>query len=152
MTFDLANPQLYNVAMAKDAIHDAVRNALIKDGWAILAEQVHLSYGELEGFVDIAAQREPIVAVRDNQKILVEIKSFSGRSFMREFQQAIGQYTLYRDMIELSELSYQLILAISESVYNTYFTRPATMVVTQRHQMHLLIVDIESEEIAKWIM
>lgn len=59
--------------MAKDAIHDAVKNALIKDGWKITGEQVHISYGELEGYVDIAAEPTPIVAIRDDEEILVEV-------------------------------------------------------------------------------
>ena len=149
--FDHINITLYNAIMAKDAIHDAVKNALIKDGWTILREQVHLSFGELEGYVDIAAQRLPIMAVRDNHQLLVEVKSFSGRSFMRQLQQAIGQYTLYRDMIELSGLTHHLVLAISDFVYDTYFARPATTLIMHRHRISLLVVQIESEEIFKWI-
>lgn len=137
--------------MAKDAIHDAVKNALIKDGWTIIREHFQLSYGELEGYVDIAAERQPIVATRDNNRIVVEVKTFSGRSFMREFQQAIGQYELYRDLIELTQQDFQLILAVSDYVYNTYFTRPTTTLVIQRHQMHLLVINVKNEEVFKWV-
>jgi hypothetical protein len=33
--------------MAKDIIHDAVKSALIKDGWTITADPYYLKYEEL---------------------------------------------------------------------------------------------------------
>lgn len=74
--------------MAKDAIHDSIKNALIKDGWAITAEFFQIEYEELEIFADIVAEREPIIAEKNGRKLIIEVKTFAGRSFVRELQQA----------------------------------------------------------------
>ena len=136
--------------MAKDIIHNAVKNALIKDGWMITADPFRLKYEEFELLVDLSAERT-IVAIKENLQILVEIKSFAGRSFVRELQQALGQYEIYLDIIELTGLDYELYLAISHLTYKNFFTQKATQMVMQRHNLNLLIINIEEEEIVQWI-
>ena len=64
---------------ARDLYHDAVKSALIKEGWLILADPYRIRYKDLDLYADLAAER-PIAAERDDQKIVVEIKSFVGRS------------------------------------------------------------------------
>ncbi len=39
--------------MANDLLHEAVKNALEKDGWTIVDEQVALRFGEIGGYVDL---------------------------------------------------------------------------------------------------
>ena len=137
--------------MAKDKIHDAVRNALIKDGWFISKEYFKLEYEEIEVYADLLAERPPIVAERAEYRIVIEIKTFAGRSFIRELQQALGQYEIYLDLIELANLNYELYLAVNESVYEQFFLRAATKQIVERHQVKLVIVDIQQEEVVKWI-
>lgn len=63
--------------------------------------------------IKISSMHNSIRAVaieRDGRKILVEIKSFSGRSSICELQQAIGQYRMYVDVVELTELGYEVYL------------------------------------------
>ncbi len=43
---------------AKDAIHDAVKNALIKDGWTITADPYVIDYAGLTLYADLAAERQ----------------------------------------------------------------------------------------------
>ncbi|MCP4111889.1 MAG: XisH protein [Desulfobacteraceae bacterium] len=137
--------------MAKDIIHNAVKNALIKDGWIITDDPFRIIYEEFELFADLAAERTPIVAKKDGQKIVVEIKTFGGRSFVKDLQQALGQYTIYRDLMELTGAENELYLAISEFVYNEFFMQRATQAIVQRHQLLLIVVNIEREEIVRWI-
>ena len=61
--------------MAKDLFHDAVRNALIKDGWQITEDPLFLKIGGVELYIDLGAEKL-IAAERNNEKIAVEIKSF----------------------------------------------------------------------------
>ncbi len=74
-----------NLMPAKDLYHDAVKNALIKDGWLIIADPYIIKYEDAELYADLAAEK-PIPAERRGQKIVVEIKSFVGKSQMYDFQ------------------------------------------------------------------
>ena len=136
--------------MAKDIIHEAIKNALIKDGWTITADPFRLKYEEFDLLADLSAERT-IIATKENRQIIVEIKSFAGRSFVKELQQALGQYEIYLDIIELTGLDYELYLAISHLTYRDFFTRKATQMVLQRHHLRVLVVNIEEEEIVQWI-
>lgn len=135
--------------MANDRIHEAVKNALEKDGWTIIDEQVSLRFGEIGGYVDLEVERPALLAVKNGEKIFVEIKTFAGRSFVRDLQQAIGQYELYRDIIRYKELDHQLFLAIPQSVHDYYFVRPTTQRIVQDHRILLIVIDVEREEIVK---
>ena len=136
--------------MAKDTIRDAVKQALINDGWTITSEQYRLTYQELTLFADLSAERT-LVAERDSEKILVEVKSFSGRSFIREFELALGQYQIYRNVIALTGLDFNLYLGISATTYNQLFTRPGTQTLVELNQVKLLVVDTDEEKVVTWI-
>lgn len=135
--------------MARDKIHQAVKNALINDGWTILADPFKIEYKEFELSADLAAEHA-FSAERGEQKIVVEIKTFGGRSFVKDLQQALGQYEIYHDILVENILEYDLYLGVSDSVYNTFFQQQATQLIVQRHQMKLLVVDLEREEIVTW--
>jgi len=110
---------------AKDVYHNAVRFALVKDGWTILTEDYTLEYGGDRLYVDIAAEKS-IAAEKQGQKILVEVKSFLGRSFIHDLEQAVGQYVVYRDILLETELDFELYLAITQGTYKSYFQRQLT--------------------------
>jgi len=55
---------------AKDMYYDAVRNALIKDGWTITDDPLILSIGKKDLFVDLGAEKL-IAAQKDHQRIAV---------------------------------------------------------------------------------
>jgi len=97
------------------------------------------------------AEREPIVAEKQGKKIIVEVKTFAGRSFIRELQKALGQYDLYVDIIALAQLDYDLYLAVSSVIYETFFLRKGTHEIVQRRHLKLLIVNVEREEVVQWI-
>ena len=64
---------------ARDIYHEAVKNALVKDGWTITDDPLTL---ELDGerlFVDLGAERV-IGAEKGLRKIAVEIITFGGPS------------------------------------------------------------------------
>ncbi|HRW11178.1 MAG TPA: element excision factor XisH family protein [Caldilineaceae bacterium] len=137
--------------MAKDKIHDAVKNALTNDNWLIIQEHLYIEYEELSILADIIAERAPFIAVKDDKKILVEIKTFGGASFMRQLQQTLGQYSIYRDMVEFTDLAYDLFLAISDDIYEQFFLGKAIQRIIQRHQIQIIVVNLEREEIVEWI-
>jgi len=136
--------------MARDIIHNAVKNALINDGWVITADPYTIKYEEAELFADLSAER-PIVAERGQQKIIVEIKSFITPSPMQDLANALGQYEIYAALLALTTPNYELYLAISERIYQSFFQQKATQAILARVQPALLVVDITEEKIVTWI-
>ena len=65
-----------------DLYHDAVKQALIKDGWTITDDPFIIEFKGLRLYVDLGAERT-IAAERGEQKIVVEVKSFSGLPFRK---------------------------------------------------------------------
>ena len=135
---------------AKDIYHEAVKNALIKDGWTILADPYKIKYKDAELFADWAAEK-PLAAERNGRKIVVEIKSFLSPSPMRYFEIALGQYILYRNLISLTEPEYQIYLAIKDSIYENFFQRESIQDILKINQLLLLVVEMEKEKILQWI-
>lgn len=134
---------------AKDLYHNTIRNALIRDGWTITADPYVIKYEDAELYADLAAEK-PIAAERSGQKIVVEIKSFSGKSTMYDFHAALGQYIVYRNFIQLTEPEYALFLAIDDIIYEDFFKRKSVQSVVSANQLLLMIVNIEREEILRW--
>jgi XisH protein len=135
---------------AKDRYHDAIKNALIKDGWTITADPYLIKYEDAELYADLAAEK-PIAAERQGKKIVVEIKSFIGRSLMYDFHNALGQYIVYRNLIQLTEPEYKLYLGIDDLVYGEFFQRKSIQAVTTQNNLLLIVVDTESQEVRQWI-
>ena len=94
----------------RDIIHQAVKNALVKDGWTITDDPYLLEYGEEVLFVDLAAERL-LAAERGSERIAVEVKSFVGRSPLNDLQGALGQYALYLSVLEIIDPQRKLYLA-----------------------------------------
>jgi hypothetical protein len=92
--------------MAKDIYHEAVKNALIKDGWTITADPYPLEYEDVELYPDLAVEKL-ISETQKQRKIIIEIKSFISLSLVKDFELALGQYIFYRDLIQLAQDEYQ---------------------------------------------
>jgi hypothetical protein len=78
---------------AKDTYHDAVRNALVKDGWTITDDPFRLIWGERDFYVDLGAERI-VAAEKAGKRIAVEVKSFLGTSPVHDLELALGQFLL----------------------------------------------------------
>ncbi len=135
---------------AQDLYHNTVKQALIKDRWAILKENYELRYGGDSLYPDLAAEKS-IAATRGTQQILVEVKSFLGRSFVADLQSAIGQYVMYQDILIVQNLNFQLYLAVSNTTYEVGFQKPLAQLIVQQNQVNLLIFDAEQEVVEQWI-
>ncbi len=85
---------------AKDLHHDAMRNALSKDGRTITNDPLTIQYEEIQVFADMAATKL-FAAERDARKIAVEVKSFISASPVRDLEVALGQYIVYRSFLTL---------------------------------------------------
>ncbi|MEM7595532.1 MAG: element excision factor XisH family protein [Cyanobacteria bacterium P01_A01_bin.83] len=136
---------------AKDIFHDNVVNALIKDGWNITNNPLKLQWGNKDLYVDLGAEKL-IAAQKDNEKIAVEIKSFIGNSQVADLQQALGQYTLYLDIMEEIDPERILYLAIRETTYEDIFIEPIGQILLNKRRLKLIVFDADREEIIQWIL
>jgi hypothetical protein len=135
--------------VAKDLFHNAVRNALIKDGWQITDDPLFLKVGGVELFIDLGAEKL-IAAERNNEKIAVEIKSFINPSSLTDFHLAIGQFLNYRVALKAGDPERKLFLAVPDTAYTNFFKKEfAYMVITEYH-LEIFVYDVENEEIVTW--
>jgi hypothetical protein len=133
-----------------DMIHDAVKAALKKDGWTITHDPYIIQYKELTLYADLAAEQS-IAAEREGRKIAVEVKSFVGASKLQDLKTALGQYEIYCSFLEITDPQRKLYIAVGESVYDEFFTLESVQVIVKRLQLPLIVVNLGTEEIAKWI-
>jgi len=133
-----------------DIIHNSVKNALIKDGWLITDDPYIIQYRRTMLYADLGAER-PIAAERDGQKLVVEAKSFIGASKIQDLKEALGQYDIYRYLLEETAPDRKLYIAISKVAYDTFFTQDVTQLILNKHQLPVIVVDIDAEEITQWI-
>jgi hypothetical protein len=136
---------------AKDKFHDEVVAALIAEGWTITDDPLRIGYGGQEYFVDLGAEQNTIGAEKEGMKIAVEIKSFINRSVARDLQAAVGQYNLYRDILEETEPERPLYLAVPEQTYETFFEERYGQFVIKRQRLKLIVYDAIRERIKLWI-
>ena len=69
---------------------------------------------------------------------------------MRDFHNAVGQYTNYRFLLEEQELDRTLFLAIPKAVYTRKFHIPGVQMICQKATVNLLIFNEDTEEIELW--
>jgi hypothetical protein len=134
----------------RDIYHDAVKQALIKDGWRITHDPLHIEYGGFDFFVDLGAD-VLIGAKKSGQKIAVEVKSFVGASSLNDFHIAVGQFVNYRLVLKQAEPDRTLYLAVSEYIYSSFFNTEFGRLATKEHQLRLIVFDEEQEVINLWL-
>jgi hypothetical protein len=135
--------------MARDLFHNAVKNALIKDGWRITDDPLFLKVGGVEFFIDLGAEKL-IAAERNHEKIAVEIKSFVGNSSLADFHLAIGQFLNYRIVLKVEDPERKLFLAVPDGAYTSFFQKEFAQMVIAEYQLEIFVYDIENEVIVTW--
>ncbi len=135
---------------AKDFYHNTVKHALIAEGWAITHDPLTLKFGKKDLYVDLGAS-QLLAAEKAEQKIAVEIKSFSGRSDIDDLEKALGQYVLYQDILIELEPERSLYLAIPDRVFSDLFEEPIGKLLLRNRRLKLITFDTKLEVIKKWI-
>ncbi|PIE00670.1 MAG: fatty-acid oxidation protein subunit alpha [Thiothrix nivea] len=132
-----------------DFFHQAVKNALIKDGWTITHDPLTVLFGNINLHIDLGAERL-LAAEKGSQRIAVEIKNFLSPSMVSEFHTALGQFLNYQIVLEENDPERRLYLAIPEDAYKEFFSMEITRKIIQRHQVKLIVFRPEQEVIAQW--
>jgi hypothetical protein len=134
----------------KDQIHEAVKSALVKDGWTITDDPFRIAYEDANLYADLRIVRTEAGA-SVQRALIIEIKGFTGESPLHTLEMALGQYELYRIYLQSIAPEDKLYLAISATTYEEQFTRPAFAIILQAKRLPLLVVDTEHEEVVQWI-
>ncbi|MEZ4659060.1 MAG: element excision factor XisH family protein [Caldilineaceae bacterium] len=136
--------------MAKDIIHEPVKRAIKNAGWTITNDQYTVQFAEFTMYADLAAERV-IAAQRGKDKIAVEIKSFVKRSPVQDVRDALGQYVMYRAYLAQVEPDRKLYMATSMRAYRDVFGLKAVEFLMEQFAIALIVVNIEREEVIRWI-
>jgi hypothetical protein len=140
--FELSNPTFVS--------QPAVKHALEKDGWHITHDPFPLQIGKKRLSADLGAERL-MSAEKGMQKIVVEVKSFVGQSDVRDLEQALGQYVLYRQILNEMGIDRILYLAVDRPIFNSVFTIELGQVLLRNQIIKLIVFNSESEAIEQWI-
>jgi XisH protein len=136
---------------AKDKYHQQVRKALEKDGWTITHDPYFLKLEGVNYPVDLGAEKL-IAAQKENRKILIEIKSFTGESIPNEFHTALGQYLDYELGLEEQEPDRRIFLAVPEKIYQKIQKIPILLKAWNKFKVNVFVFDSLSEKITQWLI
>ncbi len=134
----------------KDAFHDAVKNALIKDGWTITHDPYKLEYRRDPLFVDLGAEA-PLGAERAGRKIAVEVKSFLGKSGVTDLYAAVGQFLFYRLLMASRDPERTLFLAMPVEAYGEILDEKDGQAFIVEQSLKLALYNPAEEVLERWI-
>jgi XisH protein len=136
---------------ARNIYHETVVEALTADGWNVTDDPLRLSYGGRDLFVDLGAERMTLAAERAGEKIAVEVQSFLNASPVRDLQEAVGQYEIYRTVLEQTEPERRLYLAVPGVVFESLLAERFGQLVVTKLGIRLIVFDDEKKRIVQWI-
>ncbi|MEG4986036.1 element excision factor XisH family protein [Microcoleus sp. BR0-C5] len=101
--------------------------------------------------IDFGTQ-QLLAAENNDRKIAVEVKSLIGESRMADLEPALGQYTLYYDILKRTESERQLYLAIPLNAFTELFEgENFGQILRYNNRLNLVFFNPKIEEIVQWI-
>lgn len=92
-----------------------------------------------------------LAAERAGERIAVEVKGFTGSSPMQDLEQALGQFTLYGELLAQLHPDHDLYLAVPEEIFAELFEEPIGQLLIDAGRVRLLTFDPETEAIVRWV-
>jgi len=84
-------------------------------------------------------------------RFAVEIKSFVHPSPVRDLEDAVGQYVIYRGVLSQIEPGRALYLAVPQRVFEGIFAERLGQMVISNQAMRIVVFDEIRERIDRWI-
>ena len=135
--------------MAKDLFHQAVKTALIKDGWNITNDPLTIRIDRIRLEIDLAAEKV-FAAEKEGIKIAVEVKGFLNPSVINDFHAALGQFLNYRLALQMTDPDRILYLAVPTDIFNAFFQERFIQAAIVQYELKIIVYDPKSEEILQW--
>lgn len=136
---------------ARDRYHDIVVQALVADGWEITDDPLALSYGGRDLYVDLGATNTTIGAVREGERVAIEIKSFLSPSVLADLELAVGQHAIYRAVLAEIDPGRKMFLAVPRRVHAGVLSERLGQLVLQTERLSLVVFDELTERIDRWM-
>lgn len=134
----------------EDFYHKHFQNALLTAGWTIETEQFRLPFYDTKVKIDFTASKTQEDGSR--KLVAVEVKNFRETdSYNNQFQRAVGQYLLYRDLLTHSDFTHQLFLAVPAEVHKGFFSDDAVSRLMKELKFNLVTFDPETATLVQWI-
>jgi hypothetical protein len=108
-----------------------------------------LKWGRKDLFIDLGA--EILAAEKGSVRIAVEVKSFAGPSEVDDLEKALGQFTLYHDVLAIRDPDRVLYLAISLDAFQDVFEEGPGKLLLENNRVRLLTFNPAEEVIVKWL-
>lgn len=134
----------------QDLFHELVKRVLMKDGWHITHDPFVLRIGKKRLFIDLGAA-SLFSAEKARRLIAVEVKSFVGASDILDLEQAVGQYIVYRKILDRQEPERLLYLAVTTTAFSSVFKTELGQLLLADNTVRLLVFDQEKESVQEWI-
>ena len=131
--------------------HGAVIQVLQADGWTITHDPLLIPCGDRRLFIDLGAERLTIGAERGPERIAVEIASFVADSPVRDLQEAVGQFVVYRAVLSQVEPERLLFLGVPARVYESVLSEPLGQLVAADVRLRALVFDPHQQKVVRWI-
>ena len=74
-----------------------------------------------------------------------------GESRIADLEQALGQYTLYYDILKRTESEIQLYLALPLNAFTELFEKFLGQILLDNNRLNLVVFNPKIEEIVQWI-
>lgn len=121
----------------RDEYHEVVKQALIAEGWHVTHDP-YIFDTDPQLSTDLGAERV-IAAERAREKIAVEVKSFLAESQVSDLERALGQYGLYRRLLEMQDPERTLYLAVPQYAFANIFQRPVGRIAVEEFRLRLVV-------------
>lgn len=136
--------------MAKDLYHEAVKEALIKDGWTITDDPLTLLSREEGGLQTDLGAEKIITAEKGLAKIAVEVKSFTNPSIIHDFLRATGQYQGYMIVMRKKNIERTMYLAMPFYIYGRLAELQFFTDILEELHIKLILFNPKSKSIESW--
>jgi len=134
----------------RDIYHNQVRRALEKDGWTVTHDPMRFRWRGRTIWPDLGIEKV-IAAERGQEKIAVEIKSFTAVTLLSDFYEALGQYDTYKTALSELDRDRIVVLAVPQIAYEEFFTTDFADTIIRIKNIHLMVYDPVNEIVIKWI-
>ena len=81
----------------------------------------------------------------------VASSQYERSSEVEDLRNALGQFVLYRHILEEKEPDRELFLAVRESVFVEVFQEPLGEILLRKGEVRLIVFDQATEEIRRWV-